>query len=71
MHAAKGVEGLNDMDGLTGSGILDSDVQAKGQSLPEALVGSALKRRAMAPLVDSLLKEAGVGDLSQTVETKT
>ncbi|MDP5208816.1 flotillin family protein [Microbulbifer sp. 2205BS26-8] len=65
------VEGLNGVDGRNGSGILDSDVQAKGQSLPEALVGSALKHRAMAPLVDSLLKEAGVGDLSQTVETKT
>ncbi|MFS1524119.1 flotillin family protein [Microbulbifer sp. 2304DJ12-6] len=64
------VEGLNGMDGRAGSGILDSDAQAKGQSLPEALVGSALKHRAMAPLVDSLLKEAGVGDLSQTVETK-
>ncbi|WP_299941106.1 flotillin domain-containing protein [uncultured Microbulbifer sp.] len=58
------VEGLNGMDGRTGSGILDGDAQAKGQSLPEALVGSALKHRAMAPLVDSLLKEAGVGDLS-------
>jgi len=57
------------IDGLSGlgeggnKGILSADKEA-GQSLPEALVDSALKHRAMAPLVDSLLKEAGVGDLT-------
>ncbi|WP_444959065.1 flotillin family protein [Microbulbifer sp. ZKSA002] len=62
------VEGLNGVDGRASSGILDGDTESKGQSLPEALVGSALKHRAMAPLVDSLLKEAGVGDLNKTTE---
>ncbi|WP_444895540.1 flotillin family protein [Microbulbifer sp. SSSA005] len=62
------VEGLNGVDGRASSGILDGDAESKGQSLPEALVGSALKHRAMAPLVDSLLKEAGVGDLNKTTE---
>jgi uncharacterized membrane protein YqiK len=57
------------IDGLSGlgegghKGILSADKEA-GQSLPEALVDSALKHRAMAPLVDSLLKEAGVNDLT-------
>ncbi|WP_308375577.1 hypothetical protein [Microbulbifer sp. RZ01] len=37
---------------------------------PEALVGSALKHRAMAPLVDSLLKETGVGDFAKVPETE-
>ncbi|QIL90610.1 flotillin family protein [Microbulbifer sp. SH-1] len=62
------VEGLNGIDGRASRGILDSDGESKGQSLPEALVGSALKHRAMAPLVDSLLKEAGVGDFSKMTE---
>ncbi|TLM75774.1 flotillin family protein [Microbulbifer harenosus] len=62
------VEGLNGIDGRASGGILDSDGESKGQSLPEALVGSALKHRAMAPLVDSLLKEAGVGDFSKMTE---
>ncbi|WP_444899360.1 flotillin family protein [Microbulbifer sp. VAAC004] len=65
------VEGLNGVDGRASSGILDGESEAKGQSLPEALVGSALKHRAMAPLVDSLLKEAGVGNLSKPVETES
>jgi len=62
------VEGLNGVDGRASTGILDSDADGKGQSLPEALVGSALKHRAMAPLVDSLLKEAGVGSLNKVDE---
>ncbi|AWF83297.1 flotillin [Microbulbifer sp. A4B17] len=62
------VEGLSGVDGRASSGILDGETETKGQSLPEALVGSALKHRAMAPLVDSLLKEAGVGDLCKTTE---
>ncbi|HEY8569471.1 flotillin domain-containing protein, partial [Microbulbifer sp.] len=62
------VEGLNGIDGRASGGILDSDGESRGQSLPEALVGSALKHRAMAPLVDSLLKEAGVGDFSKMTE---
>ncbi|WP_444906721.1 flotillin family protein [Microbulbifer sp. SSSA008] len=62
------VEGLNGVDGRASSGILDGEAESKGQSLPEALVGSALKHRAMAPLVDSLLKEAGVADFSASRE---
>ncbi|WP_226643671.1 flotillin family protein [Microbulbifer variabilis] len=64
------VEGLNGLNGRTSSGILDGESEGKSQSLPEALIGSALKHRAMAPLVDSLLKEAGVGNLSKPVETE-
>ncbi|MCO1333006.1 SPFH domain-containing protein [Microbulbifer sp. OS29] len=64
------VEGLNGVDGRASTGILDGDAEARSQSLPEALVGSALKHRAMAPLVDSLLKEAGVGNLNTSVETE-
>ena len=60
------VEGLSNIDGgKSGAGSLDGDGNGGNQSLPEALVGSALKHRAMAPLVDSLLKEAGVSDLTQ------
>ncbi len=61
------VDGLNGFSGTssTSTGILDTDNAGQSQSLPEALVGSALKHRAMAPLVDSLLKEAGVGELAQ------
>ncbi|MFT5307014.1 MAG: putative membrane protein YqiK [Gammaproteobacteria bacterium] len=57
------------IDGMTGfgergsTGILNANAEGS-QSLPEALVDSALKHRAMAPLVDSLLKEAGVADLA-------
>ncbi|MBB3061107.1 hypothetical protein FHS09_001937 [Microbulbifer rhizosphaerae] len=65
------VEGLNGIDGRASGGILETDGEAKGQSLPEALVGSALKHRAMAPLVDSLLKEAGVGDFTKVTETES
>nr|WP_277610997.1 flotillin domain-containing protein [Microbulbifer celer] len=64
------VEGLNGVDGRASGGVLDGDGESKSQSLPEALVGSALKHRAMAPLVDSLLKEAGVGDLSKVADTE-
>lgn len=58
------------IDGMTGfgerssNGIFTADAEAS-QSLPEALVDSALKHRAMAPLVDSLLQEAGVADLAK------
>ncbi|WP_445360753.1 flotillin family protein [Microbulbifer sp. EKSA005] len=65
------VEGLNSVDGRASSGILDGEAESKGQSLPEALVGSALKHRAMAPLVDSLLKEAGVADFSASREIES
>ncbi|WP_250460438.1 flotillin family protein [Microbulbifer litoralis] len=63
------------VEGLSGvgdrAGAVDGDGNGGSQSLPEALVGSALKHRAMAPLVDSLLKEAGVGDLNRTVEAES
>lgn len=58
------------IDGMTGfgerssNGILTANAEVS-QSLPEALVDSALKHRAMAPLVDSLLQEAGVADLAK------
>lgn len=65
------VEGLNGVGDRAAGGAIDGDGEAKSQSLPEALVGSALKHRAMAPLVDSLLKEAGVGDLGRAVETES
>ena len=58
------------IDGLSGlgtkqlGGMCEAETTS-GQSLPEALVGSALKHRAMAPMVDALLKEAGVTDFSQ------
>lgn len=65
------VEGLNGVGGRAAGGILDTEGEAKGQSLPEALVGSALKHRAMAPLVDSLLREAGVGDFTRIPETES
>jgi len=58
------IDGLGKMGDINGNGIMHSDAQASGQSLPESLVNSALKHRAMAPLVDSLLKEAGVKDLT-------
>lgn len=57
------IDGLSGMGEGGGKGILSADKDAS-QSLPEALVDSALKHRAMAPLVDSLLKEAGVSDLT-------
>lgn len=60
------IDGLSQMGSdRSGSGILDKDSSANEQSLPEALVNSALKHRAMAPLVDSLLKEAGVQDFAR------
>lgn len=60
------VSGLNVQEGA--GGVMNGEVSGQSNSLPEALVNSALKHRAMAPLVDSLLKEAGVKDLSgQTV----
>ncbi len=62
------INGLSQMGGersSNGSGVLDQDSTANGQSLPEALVNSALKHRAMAPLVDSLLKEAGVHEFAR------
>ncbi|APR68035.1 flotillin [Thalassolituus oleivorans] len=61
------------IDGMTGfgergsTGILNANAEGS-QSLPEALVDSALKHRAMAPLVDSLLKEAGVADLAADIK---
>ena len=61
------------IDGMTGfgergtTGILNASAEGS-QSLPEALVDSALKHRAMAPLVDSLLKEAGVADLAADIK---
>ncbi len=57
------IDGLSGLGEGSHKGILSADKEA-GQSLPEALVDSALKHRAMAPLVDSLLKEAGVNDLT-------
>ncbi|WP_226668354.1 flotillin family protein [Microbulbifer aggregans] len=65
------VEGLSGIEGRASGGILGGDGDAQGQSLPEALVGSALKHRAMAPLVDSLLKEAGVGEFSKITEAES
>ncbi|MCD8522798.1 MAG: flotillin family protein [Saccharospirillaceae bacterium] len=65
------IDGLNQMGserGGNGSGVLNPDA-ASGQSLPEALVNSALKHRAMAPLVDSLLKEAGVHDFARDLNS--
>lgn len=58
------IDGLNKMGDGSASGIMDSGEGASGGSLPEALVNSALKHRAMAPLVDSLLQEAGVKDFN-------
>lgn len=52
--------------GQANTGILDSE-DTSSQSLPETLVSSALKHRAIAPLVDSSLKEAGVTDLTAQV----
>lgn len=66
------IDGLNQMGGersANGSGVLDQDSAANGQSLPEALVNSALKHRAMAPLVDSLLKEAGVHEFARDLNS--
>ncbi len=66
------IDGLNQMGGersANGSGVLGQDSAANGQSLPEALVNSALKHRAMAPLVDSLLKEAGVHEFARDLNS--
>ncbi|GAB2516044.1 flotillin family protein [Microbulbifer agarilyticus] len=62
------VDGLNGVGGNSARGVVEGEGEAHSQSLPEALVGSALKHRAMAPLVDSLLKEAGVNDLAKVAE---
>lgn len=59
------VDGLSGLGERSASGVLDGSVSETSQSLPESLVNSALKHRAMAPLVDSLLQEAGVGDLAK------
>lgn len=59
------VDGLSGMSEKGMGGITGAEPASSTQSLPEALVGSALKHRAMAPLVDSLLKEAGVTDLTK------
>ena len=59
------VDGLSGLGDRAASGVLDGGVAETSQSLPESLVNSALKHRAMAPLVDSLLQEAGVGDLAK------
>lgn len=58
------IDGLNGVAGNKGSGVLNGDTAESSSSLPEALVNGALKHRAMAPLVDNLLKEAGVSDLA-------
>ncbi len=66
------IDGLSQMGGErsgNGSGVLNPDGADHGQSLPEALVNSALKHRAMAPLVDSLLKEAGVHDFARDLNS--
>lgn len=62
------VDGLSGLsEGRSAGGIMtDSAGESGSQSLPEALVNSALKHRAMAPLVDSLLTEAGVKDLTDS-----
>jgi len=59
------IDGLNGLGEKSSGGILEGNAEAASQSLPEALVNSALKHRAMAPLVDSLLKEAGVNELTK------
>ena len=66
------IDGLSQMGGErsgNGNGVLNPDGADHGQSLPEALVNSALKHRAMAPLVDSLLKEAGVHDFARDLNS--
>ena len=62
-----GLSGMSDRNGKTSNGVLNPGSETS-QSLPEALVDSALKHRAMAPLVDSLLKEAGVSDLTADIK---
>ncbi|GGC06985.1 flotillin family protein [Marinobacterium zhoushanense] len=60
------IDGLSQMGGeRSGKGLFDKEGAGSDHSLPEALVNSALKHRAMAPLVDSLLKEAGVQDFAR------
>ncbi len=61
------IDGLAGVGERSGPGILDSNGAEASQSLPEALVNGALKHRAMAPLVDSLLKEAGIGELGKSL----
>ncbi len=61
------IDGLSGVGERNGPGILDSNGVEASQSLPEALVNGALKHRAMAPLVDSLLKEAGIGELGKSL----
>lgn len=64
------IDGLNSLHGSSSTG--GSESTGAGDSLPEALVNGALKHRAMAPLVDMLMKEAGLGEgLTQLVSNKT
>lgn len=66
-ESVRPVEQISEMkiiniEGLTNSGSYSrTNEEGEGTgSLPEALVNSALKHRAVAPLVDSLLEEAGL-----------
>lgn len=52
------VDGMN----VAGGGI--SEAEAKSGSLPDQLVNSALKYKAQAPLLDSLLGELGIKDVT-------
>lgn len=62
------IDGLSGLGEKSAGGVLDTESNGTSQSLPEALVNGALKHRAMAPLVDTLLKEAGVNDLAKDLE---
>ncbi len=61
------IDGLSGVSERNGPGVLNSNGAEASQSLPEALVNGALKHRAMAPLVDSLLKEAGIGEFGKSL----
>jgi uncharacterized membrane protein YqiK len=49
------------VDGLTGGGSHGNGAVEGNGSLPDSVVNSALRYRAQAPLIDSLLKEIGIG----------
>lgn len=61
MERIEGIKILS-VTGLGGAQGASGDEAATGTSLPEQVVNSALRHRAQAPLIDSLLREIGVGN---------
>ncbi len=69
MEKIEGIKILQ-VDGLGGSAPVPAEQTAGGSNLADNVVNSALRYRAQAPLVDTLLKEIGItgGDINRLIE---